>query len=186
MGRNTNVNKTKKQSTEQTFVLPKRLKNYFTFLIGSYAIVGCCAGLYLVATAILADVELGKFIQYPTSVPFLVAVFVSFFMLYVSIMLRQHVTEDGKMYKEDTYILRGMMVTQVLTFNYFTLIPSILLYLSLRKHSLFIKEKYPHLDNESKALPIVSERTFYRITFTIIVLAIVFAALVAWALMSKL
>lgn len=186
MSRSTNVNKTNKQQSKKTSVLPSRLNNYFTFVIISYAIVGISAGLYLIVTAILADVELSKFVQYPPSVPILVAVFVSFFMLYVSIMIKQHVIKDRKLYKEDTLVLRGMLLTQILTLNYITLVPTILLYRSLRKHSFFTKEAYPHLDDESKALPIVSEKGFYRVIYTIIVMAIIFALLVGLALVQKL
>lgn len=186
MTRSTNVNKINKSQSKKTNALPSRLNNYFTFVIISYAIVGISAGLYLLVTAILAEVELSKFVQYPPSVPILVAVFVSFFMLYVCIMIRQHLKKDGEIYREDTYVLRGMILTQVLSFNYLTLIPTVLLYLSLRKHSLFTKEKYPHLDDESKAFPIVTEKGFYRITYTIIVMAIIFALLVGIAMMRKL
>lgn len=179
MSRKSDVNKTKKQITTEAFVLPKRLNNYFTFLFISYVIVACGAGLYILWTSLLVNVELSKFVQYPTSVPILVAVFVSFFMLYVCIMIKQHLKAEGKIYREDTFILRGMLLTQVLTLNYLTLIPTVLLYLSLRKQALFTKERYPHLDDESVVLPVVSEKIFYIMTFTIIILAVVFALLTA-------
>lgn len=163
----------------------QRIRRYFSLMMMSYVIVGCAAGLYLIARSMVLDVEFGKFVQYPTSIPFLVNVFVSFFMLYVCIMIRSHLEKDQKIYKEDQRLLLCMIGTQVLFFNYLSLIPTLLAYFSLRKESFFSKLNYPQKEQPNKFIPIITEGVFYIICFVIIGLTLLFGVLLVVAFLQK-
>lgn len=177
----TNTNTNQAGENRQMSELPKRVQRYFSFLIMSYVFVGLAAGLYLVVSAATLNIELTKFIQYPIATPMLVTVFVSFLILYICIMIREHLQRYTVLYKEDIYLLRLMMITQVLLFNYFSLIPTVLLYLNLRKNNAFSSEKYPAKGEQNKFIPVMTEGTFYVICFTLLGMMIIFGALLFFA-----
>lgn len=185
MGRNTNKQSGYHSKTQRTFVMPKRLNSYFGLLIMSYVIVACAAGIYLFLGAQILNIEFNKFIQYPTSIPFLVNVFVSTFLIYVCLMIKAHLQKEQCVHKEDTYLLYCMMVTQVLFFNYLSLIITFLMYLNLRKHNFLSKDSYPNKAEQNKFIPVITESVFYIICFTLIGLTIVFELLLAIALLQK-
>lgn len=185
MGRNTNIQPKKKTEIPPTFVMPKRLKHYFTLLITSYAIVACASGLFLMLGAQVLEIEFGKFIQYPTSIPFLVNFFVAIFLIYICLMIKARVQEDQKLYREDTYLLYCMMATQLLFFNYFSFIPTLLIYLNLRKNMRLLKASYPKKTEQNKFIPVITEKVFYIICFVILGLTIAFALLLGVALLQK-
>lgn len=185
MGQNTKKPMKHEQNTPEILMIPKRLKRQFTLLIMSYVIVGCAAGLYLVARPLMLGIEFSKYIQYPTAIPFLVNLFVSFFMIYVTLMIKNHLQTERKIYKEDTYLLYCMMATQVLFFNYISFIPTLFVYTSLRKNLFFSKERYPKKSEQNQFIPVMTESVFYYVCFIISGLTIVFALLLLMALLQK-
>lgn len=165
--------------------LPKRMNLFFSTLIGSYIMVGCAACLYLLLSASMMNIELSKLIQYPIATPMLVYSCVSFFMIYVCIMIKEHMHINRVLYKEDIYLLRGMIVVQALSFNYISLLPTILIYIGLRKNNFCVKMKYPDKDAQNRFIPIMRERMFYNISFTIIGLTFIFTVLLLFAFIHK-
>lgn len=185
MGRNTHT-----PFNEQTGISPvtgisKRLNSYFALVIISYVIVAGGAGLYLVLGAQILNIELGKFVQYPTSIPFLINLFVSCFLIYVCVMIKEHMKNDSVLYKEDTYILYCMMFIQVLFFNYLSLVPTVLVYLHLRKNMYLSKFSYPKKEEPNKFITAITEKTFYTICFVLLGLTVIFALLLGGALLQK-